>query len=60
MRGIEAIEMLQSFEQERAKKANDLGGSFLRAVRNVAKQEDRSQEIERDWAKDCDLSERSR
>lgn len=45
--------MLQSFEHERAKeKANDLGGSFLRAVRNVAKQEDRSQEIERDWAKD--------
>jgi hypothetical protein len=40
--------------------ANKLGGSFLRAVRNVAKQEDRSQEIERDWAKDCDLSERSR
>jgi hypothetical protein len=45
----EAIKMLQKFEQERAKeKANDLGGSFLRAVRKAAQQEkDRGREQER-------------
>lgn len=58
----EAIKMLQGFEQERAKeKANDLGGSFLKAVRKAAQQEkDRAREIERDRMLERDISDRSR
>ena len=48
----EAVKMLQKFEQERAKEiANDLGSSFLKAVRKVAEQEkgrSRGKERERD------------
>ena len=47
----EAVKLLQKFEQERAKQANDLGGSLLRAVRKAAQQEkdrSREQQCERD------------
>lgn len=54
----EAVKMLQKFEQERANaKANDLGGSWLKAVGKAAEQEkDRSHDKTRALKNDRDRS----